>query len=190
MKPARPARRTRVALRTAVCAVVLAAAATACGGSGSGSDTGAGTSGTAGKPGKATSAPGTLSLKVADSAVGQVLEDSAGHTLYAFAKDKDVATSTCSGACIATWPAFTAKGNVGAGSGLDGSLVGSAPRGDGASQVSYGKWPLYYYAGDTAPGTLNGEGVDDVWFAVSPQGKLVRTGGTAPSDTWQSVGKG
>ncbi|MGW2850241.1 hypothetical protein ACWC5G_36810, partial [Streptomyces sp. NPDC001274] len=40
--------------------------------------------------------------------------------------------------------------------------------------VTYGDWPLYYYVGDMGPGDVNGQGLDGEWFAVSPDGKLVR----------------
>lgn len=40
--------------------------------------------------------------------------------------------------------------------------------------MTYGDWPLYYYVGDTVPGDVNGQGLDGEWFAVAPDGKLVR----------------
>ena len=34
--------------------------------------------------------------------------------------------------------------------------------------------PLYYYAGDNAPSDINGQGVDDEWYAMNPDmGPLV-----------------
>ena len=42
--------------------------------------------------------------------------------------------------------------------------------------MSYGGWPLYYYAGDVDPGDIGGQNVNAVWFAVNAAGKLVKTG--------------
>jgi predicted lipoprotein with Yx(FWY)xxD motif len=39
-------------------------------------------------------------------------------------------------------------------------------RDDGALQVTYEDRPLYYFINDAAPGDLNGEGVNDVWYLV------------------------
>lgn len=33
--------------------------------------------------------------------------------------------------------------------------------------------PLYAFAGDSAPGDINGQGIGDVWFLVSPEGEPV-----------------
>jgi hypothetical protein len=52
-------------------------------------------------------------------------------------------------------------------------------RSDGSSQVTYGGWPLYYYSGDAAPGDVNGQGVNGVWYVVSPDGDEIRSGGAA-----------
>ena len=38
-----------------------------------------------------------------------------------------------------------------------------------------GKWALYYYAGDGAPGDANGQGSNGKWFAIDANCKLVKT---------------
>ena len=46
-------------------------------------------------------------------------------------------------------------------------------RGDGSTQVTYNKHPLYYYAGDSQAGQQNGQGLNAfgaAWFAVTPTG--------------------
>jgi predicted lipoprotein with Yx(FWY)xxD motif len=118
-------------------------------------------------------APANVTVKVAQTALGPILTDEANRTLYAFTKDKG-GTSSCADDCIATWPALTTSSQVTAGDGTQAPLLRKTTRTEGTTQASYGEWPLYYYAGDTAPGDLNGQGVDGVWFVVKPDGKLVR----------------
>ena len=45
---------------------------------------------------------------------------------------------------------------------------------NGESQVTYGGKPLYYFADEAKPGDTNGQGVDDVWFALTADGELVK----------------
>jgi predicted lipoprotein with Yx(FWY)xxD motif len=47
-------------------------------------------------------------------------------------------------------------------------------RADGTHQLQAGKWPLYTFAGDAAPGDVNGQGSAGVWFAVNPAGGLIK----------------
>ena len=49
-------------------------------------------------------------------------------------------------------------------------MLGTTTRDDGTTQVTYDGHPLYLYSGDTAAGDANGEGVGDIWFAVTAQG--------------------
>ena len=56
-------------------------------------------------------------------------------------------------------------------------------RSDGSAQLAAGIWPLYRFAGDAAPGDVNGQGSGDVWFAASPEGKLLGAPGAAPATT-------
>ena len=58
---------------------------------------------------------------------------------------------------------------------MDSSLLGTLTRPDGKTQVSYKGMPLYYWAQDSAPGQTNGQGVQNVWWVVSPQGAPIMT---------------
>ncbi len=108
--------------------------------------------------------------------LGQVLVGANGNTLYAFTKDVD-GVSTCFDACAAAWPAVTVTAGFTPPVGVDPALVSTVDRPDGSKQLKIGKWPLYFYAGDGAPGDTNGQGVGGVWFAEGADGKLVK--GTA-----------
>ncbi|MDT7782999.1 MAG: hypothetical protein QOF58_1418 [Pseudonocardiales bacterium] len=110
-----------------------------------------------------------VAVKVAQSDLGPILVDQAGRTLYAFTKDENK-PDACDADCIAVWPAFTSESTVEAGEGADAKLIGTTEE----TQAVYGKWRMYYYVGDAAAGDLNGQGVDDEWFAVAPDGGLVR----------------
>ncbi|MBV9293780.1 MAG: hypothetical protein JO222_15165, partial [Frankiales bacterium] len=72
---------------------------------------------------------------------GTYLTDAAGHTLYMFGKDTD-GKSHCTGTCASEWPALTTSGAPNATGSAQSSMVGVAPRPDGASQVTYAGHPL------------------------------------------------
>lgn len=109
-------------------------------------------------------------IQVTSSDLGDILVDADGNTLYLFTPDSQ-GESTCYDQCATNWPPLIDE--VTAGDGLDPALVGSTTRTDGSVQVTYNGWPLYYFAADTAPGDTNGQGINDVWFVVSPEGDAV-----------------
>jgi predicted lipoprotein with Yx(FWY)xxD motif len=106
-------------------------------------------------------------VMVADSSFGSILVDGDGNTLYLFMPDNQ-GESVCYDECEATWPPLV--DDVQPGDGIDAALIGSAARTDGSDQVTYNGWPLYYFANDAAPGDTNGQGINDVWYVVDPQG--------------------
>jgi predicted lipoprotein with Yx(FWY)xxD motif len=122
----------------------------------------------------ASGGSGETEVESEDSALGTILVDSKGNTLYVFMQDtSDV--STCTGDCAASWPALIAKGEVKAGGGgdVDESLLGTSERDDGKTQVTYNGHPLYHFSGDQAPGDTNGQGIGDIWYVVSPAGDAI-----------------
>lgn len=122
-------------------------------------------------------------VETATGEPGTFLTDADGLTLYLFTNDTP-GMSNCSGDCLTAWPALLTGGDPVAGSGVDASLLGTTTRDDGSVQVTYSGWPLYFFAGDAAPGDLEGQGVNDVWFAISPEGQqLVVAPGADGMDT-------
>ncbi|WP_228453419.1 COG4315 family predicted lipoprotein [Streptomyces alkaliterrae] len=113
------------------------------------------------------------SVRVAQTELGRILVDQSGRTLYGFTKDKDGA-SNCDADCVAVWPALITPGEVKPGDGVRPGMLRTARQGGDVTQAAYGEWPLYYYVGDTGPGETNGQGLDDEWFVVAPDGKLIR----------------
>jgi predicted lipoprotein with Yx(FWY)xxD motif len=116
---------------------------------------------------------GQSTLAVEESDLGQILVDSRGRTLYAFMPDEQGA-STCYDDCAASWPALTVDGDPVGGDGVDAALLGTAERDDGSVQVTYDGWPLYLFAGDETRDDVNGQGVGDVWYVVSPDGAPIQ----------------
>lgn len=102
--------------------------------------------------------------------LGTILADSDGNTVYLFLPDAQ-GDSTCVDQCAANWPAV--PGDASAGSGADGSLLGTTTRPDGSEQATYNDWPLYYFANDAAPGDTNGQGANEVWFVVDAAGNAL-----------------
>jgi predicted lipoprotein with Yx(FWY)xxD motif len=115
--------------------------------------------------------PQLISLGVS-SELGSFLTTPDGFTLYTFANDTDD-TSTCTGECLAAWPAFTVNNEEELNAGMLGGVaqveLGVITREDtGELQVTLNKKPLYLFAEDTQSGQTNGQGVGDVWFVVKP----------------------
>jgi predicted lipoprotein with Yx(FWY)xxD motif len=110
-----------------------------------------------------------VQLKVATGGPsGTYLADGAGMALYTYAKDTG-STSTCYGGCATAWPPLLASdaSSVTAGSGVTGA-IGVTKRTDGTTEVTYKGAPLYYFASDTKPGDVTGDGVGGVWHIATP----------------------
>lgn len=96
----------------------------------------------------------------------QVLVTPSGKTLYYFTPDT-ATTSACSGGCATNWPPLlSSSASVPAIAGLSGTLT-SLSR-NGGNQIVYNGHPLYTFAADSAPGDVNGEGVNGKWFVATP----------------------
>jgi predicted lipoprotein with Yx(FWY)xxD motif len=129
----------------------------------------------------AKSPSGSALVNSADTAsLGNIIVGPNGRTLYIFRKDTGP-NSTCSGACAAEWPPLTtASGKVTTSGGVSSSALKAVRRSDGKMQVTFNGRPLYYFAGDSAAGQANGQGLDTfgaLWYALSPSGKEITTGG-------------
>lgn len=117
-------------------------------------------------------APAAATIGLADNALGQILVDAEGKTLYGFTVDAD-GVSACYDDCAAAWPPLLAEGEATVGEGLDAALLTTVDRTDGTKQLKYGDWPLYYFAADAAAGDAAGQGLNDVWFVIGADGALI-----------------
>ena len=115
-------------------------------------------------------------IKLADSSLGKIIVDGAGKTLYMFQPD-EAGTPTCYDDCATAWPPLLADdaASVTAGAGLDAAKITVVDRTDGGKQVKYGNWTLYYFANDAAPGDVNGQGINDVWYVVGADGEPIKS---------------
>ena len=62
--------------------------------------------------------------------------------------------------------------------GGESSLLGTTHRSDGTTQVTYNKWPLYLWVGDSQPGQATGQGINNLgglWYVLSPDGHEITT---------------
>lgn len=117
----------------------------------------------------------TYNITVQTTGKGKVLADSAGRTLYFFSKDTD-GKSACTAGCLANWPVYSKTALK-----IDPSLPAGdfavITRADGAKQVTYKGWPLYYYKDDARAGDIKGENVGSIWFVAKTNYSLMIASG-------------
>jgi predicted lipoprotein with Yx(FWY)xxD motif len=118
-------------------------------------------------------ATGAPSIQVAESTFGSIITDAEGFTLYLFTKDGEGGVPTCVDGCATAWPPAIVDGPIVVGPGIDPALVTTVDTINGP-QLKIGKWPLYRYAGDTAPGETGGQASGDVWFVVGTDATSIR----------------
>jgi len=127
------------------------------------------------KPTSAPAAQGPVIMVAQNAALGNILTDAKGMTLYAFTKDTP-GTSNCTGDCAGIWPPLVVAQGVTptAASGFTGTL-GTIQRSDGTTQVTVNNMPVYLWVKDKNPGDTTGQGVGKVWFVLDAAGNIVNT---------------
>jgi predicted lipoprotein with Yx(FWY)xxD motif len=108
-------------------------------------------------------------IKVAQVSInGQmtnILTTANGMTLYYDTNDSAM-NATCTGGCAQTWPPFLAQGQIITSNGITSGQITTQATANG-NQVEYNGHPLYTYVNDTSAGQVNGQGVNNVWYAAS-----------------------
>jgi predicted lipoprotein with Yx(FWY)xxD motif len=158
---------------TLICASALAG----CGAAATSSSSPGGGSGPGGSTGTTVST-GTTSL-------GTVLTDKHGLTLYYFLPEKGGVTTACDATCLTNWPPVVATGTPSNSSAVTGTLstVSITLNGASVTEVTYNGWPLHTFSGDSASGDVNGQNVENTWFAAEPGTTATETGATQASTT-------
>jgi len=114
--------------------------------------------------------PRAASLIARGSALGTILTDSRGRTLYYFVPERGGRIVCSSSACTTYWPpSFASSANPTAGGHVSGRLTVIMRA--GGDQLVYNNWPLYTFAGDSAAGQTNGQGVvgfGGKWLVATP----------------------
>jgi len=127
------------------------------------------------------------------SGLGSLLDNPQGLTLYHLTSEKGATLECTSSSCVALWHPLLLGPNgelPALPAGASGS-VGKVSRPDGTAQVTVNGMPLYTFAGDSAAGQVNGqgipgEGIPGTWFAVSSSG--ASASGSASSGSSSSSG--
>jgi predicted lipoprotein with Yx(FWY)xxD motif len=121
--------------------------------------------------------PAASAVSVRSTSLGKTLVDARGRTLYLFEGDgRNV--SKLSRAGLAVWPRFVAVGPVTAGSGVQKAELGTTTSPSGVRQITYNGHPLYYYVGDSKPGSTRGQALNEfgaLWYVLRPTGSAVTT---------------
>jgi predicted lipoprotein with Yx(FWY)xxD motif len=113
--------------------------------------------------------------------LGLLLVDGTGYTIYRYDRDTPKPPrSNCTGACATKWIPVKAGGNLPA-IDVDQSLIGQITRDDGSEQLTLAGWPLYHYTGDSEPADTSGQGLDQAWYPIAPDGKKI----TLTQDEWR-----
>ena len=164
----------RAALLFAAVSATSALALAGCGGGG-GSSTTSSSAPAAAPPASssASSSSEVETLKTSTVAGHTIVVDGEGKAVYVYTRDNPGATtSTCTGGCASLWPAVTSAGapTLQGVTGKIGSITGV----NGKQQITVNGMPIYYYAKDTAPGQVTGQGVANVWYVIGADGNMIQ----------------
>ncbi|QCQ93315.1 COG4315 family predicted lipoprotein [Rhodococcus sp. SGAir0479] len=112
-------------------------------------------------------------LSTAQSNIGEVVVDVDGMTVYAYDRDEPgTDKSACDATCLQTWPPLTSDTLPPEVSGVSGT-IGTIPGPLGGNQVTVNGMPLYLFEGDPRPGSVAGQGMDNLWWALNPAGEKI-----------------
>ena len=126
---------------------------------------------TAGAPSPTTTAAEGIHLRTGDSDYGPMLFDQPGQAIYLFDRET-TGRPDCYGDCASAWPPVLTSGSPQAAGAVRADLLGTVPRDDGSTQVTYAGHPLYYYAHE-GPGEVLCHDVVEFggrWLVVTPEG--------------------
>ena len=146
----------------------------------------------AGTPARSQRQSAGALVSVRKTALGSILVDARGRTLYLFEKDRNGA-SMCSSACAAYWPPLTSHAAPRAGTGVHKTLLALSNTRNGVRQVVYAGHPLYTFVGDKRAGQTTGEGLTNfgaAWYAIAASGKKVDRDNNAGSSSNSSSSGG
>jgi predicted lipoprotein with Yx(FWY)xxD motif len=171
--------RLSAALGVSLGAALLAACSSSSAASTSSTSSAPAASASAGAASASASATGGsttgLVITTKSGSAGAFLTTGSGRTVYLWMKDgKD--SSACAGGCASYWPPVTTTGPPTAAGGVSMAGLTTFTRADGTKQVAYDGHALYYFAEDSGPGQVTGQGNDGfgaLWWLVNPAGTAI-----------------
>lgn len=116
--------------------------------------------------------------------LGDILVSPDEMTLYMFDQDtQGEDESACYDGCAENWRPLTVDEETEptAGEGVTADLT-TFERDTGERQVAADGWPLYDFAPDKEPGDANGQGANDAWWVLAPDGTPVRDDGSTAEE--------
>jgi predicted lipoprotein with Yx(FWY)xxD motif len=136
---------------------------------------------------------GVATVELESTAQGMVLATPTAfggiRSLYSLSADPP-GVATCLALCDQFWPPLLTTSSPIAGSGVDSAGLGTTPRPDGSTQVTYFGWPLHLFTQDLAAGAksslTNGLDVVDqfnqgIWYLLAAGGGRVSSAATLTS---------
>lgn len=136
-----------------------------------------------------TSAETLLSTRSTEE-YGDIVVGPEGMTLYMFDNDtQGSGESVCTNGCAEAWPPLTVESEDEVSMSEDVTAeVDTFERPDGSIQVSVAGWPVYYFQNDESAGDVAGQGVQDVWWVLGPDGEPIRSAESATKTTTEETG--
>ncbi|MBM4634761.1 hypothetical protein GS482_22630 [Rhodococcus hoagii] len=112
-------------------------------------------------------------LTTGESSIGQIVVNVDNMTVYAYDRDEPgTNASACDAVCLQMWPPVTTDESRPEIAGVSG-VIGTIPGPQGGKQVTVNGMPLYLFAGDPRPGSVAGQGMDNLWWALNPAGEKI-----------------
>lgn len=137
-------------------------------------------------PAEAAAPASSAAVTVGSSPEGDILVNADGLSIYGFTPDAD-GTPTCVEGCATAWPPVTVDSDT-LPEGLDPAVFSVVAHPNGSNQLAAGSWPLYLFAGDAAPGEINGQGSGGNWFLSAPDGSLIGAPGAEAAEEALDIG--
>lgn len=170
-------------MKASAITAIIFLALTGCSGESGNSSPTATSSASASATSTSTSSGQTLTTSITE--LGEIIVGQDGKTVYFFTKDeKDSGKSACVDTCLENWPPVIADGEPTVSEDIT-ATVGTIDIPNGQKQVTVDGMPVYYWHEDNNPGEVKGQGVGNVWYAVSPDGTMINK--SAPSSTSSST---
>jgi predicted lipoprotein with Yx(FWY)xxD motif len=110
------------------------------------------------------SASGTT-LSIRTTTLGKIVVNGKGMTAYYYDLDKiNSGVSACTGSCLVNWPPIISASPTSVG------ITGKVTVLAGTKQIAINGRPIYTFIGDSTAGATRGQGLEGIWYVISPAG--------------------